>query len=225
MSTDRDTWTAVDSYIDDSLLGSDAVLDDVLSACAVAGLPTIAVSPSQGKFLFILAKGIGAKRILELGTLGGYSGIWLARALPRDGRLVTLEVDPKHADVARRNFERAGVGSLVDVRIGRALDTLPQLAREQSAAFDFVFIDADKVTYHEYLEWAVRLCRPGAIIVADNVIRDGAVADATSDDPSVRGVRRFMERVGAMGGVTATAIQTVGVKGHDGLAVILVGTR
>jgi predicted O-methyltransferase YrrM len=220
----QDRWTAVDAYIDESVLGFDPVLNDVLEASAAGGLPSIAVSPSQGKFLFIIAKAIGARRILELGTLGGYSGVWLARALPPDGRLVTIEVDPKHAEVARRSFERAGVARVIDLRVGQALDVLPQLGAEESAPFDLAFIDADKGHYPEYLKWAVQLCRPGALIIADNVVRDGAVIDATSEDPAVRGVRRFMDQLGADGQVAATVIQTVGAKGYDGLAVLLVGT-
>ena len=220
----QDRWTAVDAYIAGSVLGSDTALDGVLEASAAAGLPSIAVSPSQGKFLFIMAKAIGAKRILELGTLGGYSGVWLARALPPDGHLITVEVDPKHAEVARRSFERAGVASVVDLRVGLALDVLPQLAAERPAPFDLTFIDADKGHYLEYLEWAIRLCRPGALIIADNVVRDGAVIAAASEDSSVRGVRRFMDRLGADRQVTGTVIQTVGAKGYDGVAVILVGT-
>jgi predicted O-methyltransferase YrrM len=220
----QDRWTAVDTFIDESLLGADTVLDGVLKASAAAGLPSIAVSSSQGKFLFIMAKAIGARRILELGTLGGYSGIWLARALPAGGHLVTVEVEPKHAEVARRSFEQAGVAGVVDLRVGRALDVLPQLEAERPAPFDLVFIDADKGHYAEYLDWAVRLCRPGALVIADNVVRDGAVIDATSQDPSVRGVRRFVDRLGADRQVTGTVIQTVGAKGYDGLAVILVGT-
>jgi len=219
----QDRWTAVDAYIDESVLGSDTLLDGVLEASAAAGLPSIAVSPSQGKFLFIMAKAIGAKRILELGTLGGFSGVWLARALPPDGRLVTVEVDPKHAEVARGSFERAGVAGLVDLRVGKALDVLPQLEAE-GARFDLAFIDADKVHYPEYLDSAIRLCRPGALIIVDNVVRKGAVIDAASEDMSVRGVRRFMDRLGSDGRVTGTVIQTVGVKGYDGLAVIVVGT-
>lgn len=218
----QDQWTAVDGYIGESLLGSDPVLDGVLDAAAAAGLPAIAVSPSQGRFLSIMARAIGATRILELGTLGGYSGIWLARGLPPGGQLVTVEVDPKHADVARRSFERAGVSGVIDLRIGPALDVLPQLAAEGAAPFDLVFIDADKVHYREYFDWAVRLCRPGALIIADNVVRNGAVVDATSNDTAVRGVRRLMDRLGADGRVTATAIQTVGAKGYDGFAVALV---
>jgi predicted O-methyltransferase YrrM len=222
MSMTRDQWTAVDAYINDTLLGAGEALDHVLEASAAAGLPSIAVAPNQGKLLFILAKSIGATRILELGTLGGYSGIWLARALPPDGRLVTVEADPRHADVARMNFERAGVANLVDLRIGPALEVLPRLAAERAGPFDFVFIDADKGNYAEYLDWAIRLCRPGSLIVADNIVRKGAVMDEASEDPLVRGVRRFMDRLGADRRVTATAIQTVGVKGYDGLALIRV---
>jgi predicted O-methyltransferase YrrM len=219
----QDRWTAVDRYIDDRLLTSDTVLESVLEASAAAGLPPIAVSPSQGKFLFIMAKAIGAKRILELGTLGGYSGVWLARALPPDGRLVTLEAATTHAEVARRNFERAGLADVVDLRVGQALDVLPQLEIDGSGPFDFAFIDADKGHYPEYVDWAIRLCRPGALIVADNVVRDGAVIDAASVDLSVHGVRKFMDRLGSDRTVAATVIQTVGTKGYDGFAVILVG--
>jgi predicted O-methyltransferase YrrM len=220
----HDQWTAVDRYIDESLLRSDRVLGRVLQASAAAGLPPIAVSPSQGKLLFIMAKAIGAKRILELGTLAGYSGVWLARALPPDGRLVTIEVNPKHAQVARRNFEHAGMTGLVDLRVGQALDVLPQLAAERQPPFDFAFIDADKSHYPEYLEWSINLCRPGGLIVADNVVREGAVIDATSEDPAVRGVRRFIDRLGTDPQITATVIQTVGAKGYDGLAIALVRT-
>jgi predicted O-methyltransferase YrrM len=218
----QERWTAVDRYLDDRLSGPDAVLDAVLDASAAAGLPTIAVSPSQGKLLFVLAKAVGARRILELGTLGGYSGTWLARALPADGLLVTVELDPAHADVARRSFERAGLAGVIDLRVGQALEILPQIGSEGLGPFDVVFIDADKEHYPEYLEWAIRLCRPGSLIVADNVVRKGAVIDADSKDPVVRGTRRFIEALATDGRVTATAIQTVGVKGYDGFAMILV---
>lgn len=218
----RDTWTAVDRYLESSLLGEDPSLDAVVDACAAAGLPPIAVSPSQGKLLFVLAKAMRARRILEIGTLGGYSGIWLARALPADGLLVTLEVHAEHAEVARRNFERAGVASHVDLRVGRALDLLPHIGAEAPGPFDFVFIDADRVHHAEYLAWAIRLGRPGSLIVADNVVRGGAVLDSASEDSSVQGVRRFMEALGADRRVTATAIQTVGDKGYDGFAAAVV---
>ena len=219
----QDRWTAVDAYIDDAVRASDEALEGVLKAGAAAGLPAIAVSPSQGKFLHILAKAIGAKRILELGTLAGYSAIWLARALPPDGRLVTVELDPARAEVARRSFARAGVSGIIDLRVGAALDVLRTLETERAAPFDFVFIDADKGNYPDYFDRAVRLSRPGALIVADNVVRDGEVIDASSTDPAVIGVRRFMERVAGDRSVTATALQTVGVKGYDGFAIVLVG--
>ena len=216
-------WAAVDAYIDERLVHADAALRHVAEASAAAGLPPIAVSASQGKLLAILATSVGAKRILEIGTLGGFSGIWLARALPEGGRLVTIELEVKHADVARQSFIRAGVEAVVDLRVGPALEVLPQIEREGASPFDLVFIDADKGHYPEYLDWAVRLSRPGTLIVADNVVRDGEVIDAASDDQSILGIRRFMERAGAHPRLTATAIQTVGVKGYDGLAVILVG--
>jgi predicted O-methyltransferase YrrM len=220
-----DKWTAVDTYINDTLLGGDAAMEAVLQASTAADLPAIAVSPSQGRFLFILAKAIGAKRILELGTLGGYSAVWLARALPSDGRLVTVEFAARHAEVARRNFERAGVSHLIELKLGAALEVLPQLEAERRAPFDFVFIDADKVHYPEYLDWALRLTRPGGLIVADNVVREGSVIDAASEDPSVQAVRRFMDRLEANRQVASTVIQTVGVKGYDGFAIVLVEAR
>jgi predicted O-methyltransferase YrrM len=218
----QDRWTAVDRYIEDSLLAPDPALADVLEACAASGLPSIAVSASQGQMLFVMAKAVGARRILEIGTLGGYSGIWLARALAAEGSLVTLDLQRTYAEVARRNFERAGVASLVDLRVGPALDLLPLLHSERGAPFDLVFIDADKVHLAEYLDWSIRLCRPGGLIIADNVVRDGAVIDGASEDPSVQGVRRFMAALTADRRVAATAIQTVGDKGYDGFAAIVV---
>jgi predicted O-methyltransferase YrrM len=218
----QDLWTAVDRYINDSLLGPDATLDAVLETSKAAGLPPINVSPSQGKLLFVMAKAMGATRILELGTLGGYSAIWLARALPPDGALVTVEADATHAEVARRNFERAGLSHVIDLRIGPALDVLQRIEAEERGPFDFVFIDADKVHYPQYLESAIKLTRTGSLIVADNVIRKGAVLDAASADPSVQGVRRLVASLAADPRVTATEIQTVGVKGYDGFAAILV---
>lgn len=218
----QERWTTVDRYVEESLLEPDAALDAALAASEAAGLPPINVSPPQGKLLFVLAKAMGARRILELGTLGGYSGIWLARALPPDGVLVTLEVDPKHAEVARRNFDRAGVTPRIDLRVGSALDLLPRIEAESRGPFDVVFIDADKPHYAEYLEWSIRLSRPGSLIIADNVVREGAVADAASNDPLIQGVRRFIAAVGADRRVSATAIQTVGGKGCDGFAAIVV---
>ena len=218
----QDLWTAVDGYITEQLVGHDTALTAAIESSAAAGLPAISVSPSQGKLLFVLAKTMGARRILELGTLGGYSAIWLARALPPDGRLITVEADARHADVARRNFARAGVTSRVDLRVGRGLDVLPQLHVERAGPFDFVFIDADKVNYPHYLDWAIRLCRPGSLIVADNVVRKGAVIDGKSQDAAVQAMRRMMTALRTDPRVTATAIQTVGVKGYDGFAAVLV---
>ena|SRR5438105_2031605 len=214
----QDRWTAVDHYITELLVRPDPALEAALQASAAADLPPISVSAAQGKLLSLMATAMGARRILEIGTLGGYSTIWLARALPAGGRLITLEVDAKHAEVARSNFTRAGLAHLIDVRIGPALDTLPQLA----GPFDLIFIDADKTSYPAYLAWAVKLARPGSLIVADNVVRQGAVIDAMSKDAAVQGVRRFNEAVAADRRLTATVIQTVGVKGYDGFAAIVV---
>jgi len=217
-----ETWTAVDRYLNALFVPPDPVLDAALAASAAAGLPPINVTPNQGKLLQILARLAGARNILEIGTLGGYSTIWLARALPADGRLVTLESEPKHAEVARGNLARAGVGGLVELRLGRALDTLPQLAAEGHGPFDLIFIDADKPGYPDYLTWALKLSRRGTLIIADNVVRKGAVIDANSNDSLVRGVRRFHELLAAENRISATVIQTVGSKGHDGFAIGLV---
>jgi predicted O-methyltransferase YrrM len=221
LETREQLWTAVDAYIDAELVRSDAVLEAALEASRAAGLPAIQVAPNQGKFLALLARIRGARNILELGTLGGYSTIWLARALPAGGRLITLELEPKHAEVARTNLERAGLGN-VEIRIGRALDTLPKLAAEGVGPFDFVFIDADKTNIAEYFSWSLRLAHPGSVIVVDNVVRKGAVIDAHSTDANVRGVRRFNEQLAATPGVSATTLQTVGSKGYDGFTLILV---
>ncbi|MCK0209228.1 O-methyltransferase [Starkeya koreensis] len=215
-------WTAVDDYIADALVAPDAALEDALAASAAAGLPDIAVAPNQGKLLMILAKLAGARRILEIGTLGGYSTIWLARALPADGRLVTLEVVPAHAAVARANIEAAGLGERVEVRLGPALESLRALEREGEAPFDLVFIDADKPNNVHYLDWALRFARIGTLIVADNVVREGKVLDAGHDDPRVKGVRATYDWFARQPRVCATAVQTVGAKGHDGFAVGLV---
>jgi predicted O-methyltransferase YrrM len=213
-------WTSVDEYLASTLIGPDEYLEAALRDSEAAGLPAIQVTPLQGKLLNFLARLAGARRILEVGTLGGYSTIWLARALPPEGRLVTLEIDPKHADVARRNVERAGLAGVVEVRLGRALDLLPQLAAEGS--FDLAFIDADKPSNPDYFEWALKLSRPGGLIVIDNVVREGAVVDAESNDAAVVGVRRVLELIAAEPRVTSTALQTVGAKGYDGFSVSLV---
>jgi predicted O-methyltransferase YrrM len=218
-------WTEVDHYIEDALLPADPALTGALEASTRAGLPAINVSPAQGKMLMLLARIHGASRVLEVGTLGGYSTIWLARALPAGGRLVTLEIDAKHAEVARSNVAAAGLGDRVDVRVGPALETLPKIAAEGLAPFDFTFIDADKPNNPGYFEWAIKLSRPGSVIVVDNVIREGAVTEPASRDPRVNGTRRLFEMLSADKRVSATAIQTVGNKGYDGfvLAVVLGG--
>jgi predicted O-methyltransferase YrrM len=220
MSQER--WTAVDRYITDLLVPHDAALQGALEASAAAGLPDIQVSAAQGKLLHLLARIGGARNILEIGTLGGYSTIWLARALPADGRLITLESDATHAAVARANIARAGLDGLVDVRLGRALETLPQLLSEDRGPFDLVFIDADKPSNAEYFGWALRLSRPGSVIIVDNVVRGGGIVDAGNQDANVQGVRRLHALLAAETRVSATAIQTVGSKGYDGFAIALV---
>jgi predicted O-methyltransferase YrrM len=215
-------WTAVDRYLCGAFVAPDPALDATSASRAAAGLPSHDVSPNEGKFLYLLARMVRARTILEIGTLAGYSAIWLGRALPRDGRLVTLEADPRHADVARANIARAGLAGTVDVRVGPALETLPRLASEGQGPFDLVFIDADKRNNPGYLEWSLKLSRPGTVIVADNVVRGGAVADTANPDPDALGVRRFNELIAATPRLTATAMQTVGVKGWDGFALILV---
>jgi predicted O-methyltransferase YrrM len=218
----HEQWTAVDRYISDLLVPPDPALDAALQTTADAGMPPINVAPNQGQLLHLLARSIHARHILEIGTLGGYSTIWLARALPSGGRLMTLEYDPRHAEVARRNIDRAGLANVVEVRVGAALDTLPQLAAQKPDPFDLVFIDADKQNTAAYFDWALKLTRPGSLIITDNVVRDGAVIDAGGDDPSVQGVRRFNAALAAEPRVTATIIQTVGSKGYDGLAIAVV---
>jgi predicted O-methyltransferase YrrM len=218
----QEHWNAVDQYLVEHLVPSDAALDAALAASREADLPPINVAPNQGKLLSLLARIQGAQRILELGTLGGYSTIWLARALPPTGRLITLELDPKHAEVARKNITRAGFDELVQVKVGRALDTLAELVEKREPKFDFVFIDADKQSIPEYLDFALQLTRPGSVILVDNVIRKGAVVDGQSSDASVQGVRRFNEKLAKLSSVSATAVQTVGSKGYDGFALIRV---
>jgi len=215
-------WAAVDRYFEELFIPPDTVLDAAVVASAEAGLPPIAVSPTQGKLLHLLALSLQARRILEIGTLGGYSAIWLARALPEGGRLLTLEADPRHAEVARANLARAGLERIAEVRLGPAQDTLPQLADAGEEPFDLIFIDADKTGYPAYLGWSLRLSRPGTVIVADNVVRGGGVADASSEDAAVRGVREYLRLAAAEPRLTSTAIQTVGGKGYDGFSLSVV---
>jgi predicted O-methyltransferase YrrM len=213
----QDVWTAVDHYFDAALAPNDAALDAALKASAAGGLPAIQVSAAQGKHLQLLARSVGARRILEVGTLGGYSTIWLARALPDDGQLISLEVDPRHAEVATANLANAGLADRTEVRVGPAIETLPQL----DGPFDFAFIDADKASNADYFAHAVRLSRPGTLIVVDNVVRGGRVVDPDGD-ASVQGVRRLVDAVAAEPRVSATVIQTVGTKGYDGYLLAVV---
>ncbi|MBC3916518.1 O-methyltransferase [Undibacterium sp. CY18W] len=216
------TWSAVDNYFCDSLIPTDTTLTQALLDSDAAGLPQHHVAPNQGKFLHLLVKMQGARKILEFGTLGGYSTIWLARALPEGGRVITLEANPQAAAIAAANIARAGVSHLVDIRIGKALDTLPLLEQEGLGPFDFIFIDADKPNNPHYLEWSLKLSRPGTVIIGDNVVRNGAVADAENQDANVQGVRRFFELMAANPRLSATAIQTVGSKGFDGFSMAIV---
>jgi predicted O-methyltransferase YrrM len=218
--TPQDQWTAVDRYFSEQLSLSDPVLEAALAANVAASLPAIDVAPNQGKLLQLLALLVGARRVLEIGTLGGYSTIWLARALPAGGRLVTLEFNPKHAEIARANIANAGLSNIIDIRVGAALDILPKL--QTAEPFDLIFIDADKPNNAEYLRWALKLSRRGTLIIVDNVVRDGAVVDAASSNPDVQGARRLFEQLAAERGLTAPALQTVGTKGYDGLALALV---
>jgi predicted O-methyltransferase YrrM len=218
----QDTWTAVDEYITGLLAPPDDALDAAVRAGEAAGLPQIQVSPPQGKLLYLLAKTIGAKSILEFGTLAGYSTIWLGRALPTDGRLITLEANPDYAEVAAASIAAAGLGEVVEIRVGPALDQLPQLETDGVGPFDLTFIDADKVHTPDYFAWALERSRPGSLIVADNVIRDGRLADLSDDDPAIAAQRRFHEQLAAEPRVEATTIQTVGGKGYDGFSLIRV---
>jgi predicted O-methyltransferase YrrM len=220
-------WTSVDGYLNGRLISADAVLDAALELNAAEGLPSIDVTATQGKFLHLLARLKGARRILEIGTLGGYSTIWLGRALPEDGRLISLEFSPHHAAVARANIARAGLSQVAEVRLGPAADSLEKMAAAGEAAFDFIFIDADKPNNPVYLEWALKLSRPGTLIVIDNVIRDGKLADAESIDPAIVGTRAMFDLLAAEQNskkprLVATALQTVGAKGYDGFAMALV---
>jgi predicted O-methyltransferase YrrM len=218
----QELWTDVDNYLVENLIPADPALDKALKSNQAAGLPTIDVAPNQGKLLHLLARIQGARRILEIGTLGGYSTIWLARALPSDGKLITLEVEAKHAEVARANIERAGLSSLVQLRLGPALESLLQLQKEGAKPFDLIFIDADKQNIPAYLEWSLRLSRAGTVIITDNVIRDGAIINAEDPDPRVQGVRRLFEMMSADPRLDATALQTVGTKGYDGFTLAIV---
>lgn len=218
----QEQWTAVDTHFSHVLHTGDDILDAALSASDAAGLPQINVTSNQGKFLMLLARMIGARRILEIGTLGGYSTIWLGRGIPEDGRIVTLELVQKHADIARRNLEHAGLDAITEIRVGKATDSLYQLIAEGTEAFDMVFIDADKASLPDYLEWSLQLSRPGTVVIADNVVRRGEVANPDTTDQDVRGVQRYLELVGAESRLESTAIQTVGAKGYDGFAISLV---
>jgi len=222
-----DPWAAVDAYFEEKLLPADPILKEALRASAAAGLPDIQVSPSQGMLLHLLAKAQGSRRILEVGTLGGYSTIWLARALPTDGRLVTLELNPAHAEVARANLARAGLQEKVDLRLGPALDSFSRLVAEKWGPFDLAFIDADKPNTRAYFDWSLKLSRPGSLIVVDNVVRRGELANASSTDPNVRAMRQLLDALATEHRVQATGIQTVGAKSYDGfiLARVLEESR
>jgi predicted O-methyltransferase YrrM len=222
MAANRNRWNAVDAYFTETIVAPDPALEEALAANAAGGLPSIDVSAPQGKLIHLLARMTAARRALEIGTLGGYSSIWIASALPDDGRLITLERNARHAEVARRNVARAGLGGKVEVRIGAALTTLPKIEAEGLSPFDFVFIDADKTNNAAYLEWALRLSRPGTAILVDNVVRDGEVTEARSADPDVVGVRRMFELMAREPRLSATGIQTVGSKGWDGFALAVV---
>jgi len=222
MVVNRNLWKAVDAYVTGTIVMPEPALEAALAANSAAGLPSIDVSAPQGKLIHLLARMAGARKALEIGALGGYSTIWLARALPDDGRLITLELNPRNAEVARSNVARAGLESKVEIRTGAALASLPRIEAEGLGPFDFVFIDADKTNNAAYLEWALRLSRPGTAIVVDNVVRDGEVADAASRDPDVIGVRRMFDLIAREPRLSATAIQTVGAKGWDGFTLAIV---
>ncbi|HEY9759907.1 MAG TPA: O-methyltransferase [Oculatellaceae cyanobacterium] len=222
MNEQQELWTKVDQYVTDLLNPADLLLEQTLNRSNEAGLPQISVSAAQGKMLMVLAQAVKAKTILEIGTLAGYSTIWLARALPHDGKLVTLEYEEKHAALATLNFTSAGVAEKVEIKVGRAIETLPTLVNDPRAPFDLIFIDADKESYADYLTLCVKLSRPGTLIIADNVVRDGGVIDPAHPDSRVQGIRKFNEKLAADNCLNATAIQTVGSKGYDGFALIYV---
>ena len=221
-SPPRETWVAVEEYIAENLIPHDDALDAAREANVAANLPAIDVTPAEGKLLHMFALLVGARRILEIGTLGGYSTLWMARALPPGGRVVTLELEPRHAGIAKANLERAGVADKVEIRVGAALESLGQLEKEKADPFDLIFIDADKSNNANYLAWALRFSRPGSLIVVDNVVRDGRVVDSADPDKDIQGSRRLFEALAAEPRLIATALQTVGSKGYDGFAVALV---
>jgi predicted O-methyltransferase YrrM len=218
----QEQWTAVDEHLGSLLVQDDEALQNALKTSERAGLPPIQVSPVQGKWLHLLARSIRARRVLEIGTLGAYSTIWLARALDAGGRLVTLECEQLHADVARANIRAAGLDSVIDMRVGAALETLPVLVSERAGPFDLIFIDADKVNTPSYFQWSLKLSRSGTVIIVDNVVRKGAIADPSSEDPAVQAMQRFLTMLGAEPRVSATALQMVGAKGYDGFVMALV---
>ena len=218
----QEIWTSVETFFEGLLIHEDDALRAAQKAATAAGLPPIEVSAAMGKFMHLVARMMGARNILEIGTLGGYSTIWLARALPEGGRVITLEMSPQHAEVAHGNFARAGVTEKVELRLGKALDTLPQLASEKRGPFDLIFIDANKSNMPEYFEWSLKLARRGSVIIADNVVRNGAVLDANTSDADIQGVRRFAEMAARETRVNSTVLQTVNGKGYDGFALILV---
>jgi predicted O-methyltransferase YrrM len=222
MTMNKELWTEVDRYLAETIIQPDAAVSAALAASVAAGLPEIAVSPNLGKLLHLLARMMDAQRILEIGTLGGYSTIWLARALPPDGQVVSLEIDPNHVAVARENVDRAGVADRVEIILGPAMESLATLHRAGRGPFDLFFIDADKPNIPDYFQWSLRLSRPGSVIIVDNVVRDGAVIDSDSKDESVQGVRRFNEMVATERRVSATTLQTVGSKGYDGFTLMVV---
>ena len=219
---DQKTWSAVDRFFADRLMKPEELLDEVLAANEAAGLPPIDVSPLQGKLLHLIARAAGARSILEIGTLGGFSTIWLARAVGEGGKVISLEYQPRYAEVARANVARAGLGDRVDIRVGAALERLPEIEAEGGGPFDLVFIDADKVNQHNYVDWALRLSRPGTVIIGDNVVRDGEILDPANQDPPVVGIRKSLDRLGTDPRLSATAIQTVGAKGWDGFSMAVV---
>jgi caffeoyl-CoA O-methyltransferase len=219
---DQKIFEDVDNYISDLFFPPDEALTAAEESHKLENIPLISVSPNQGKFLYLLARIANARKILELGTLAGYSTIWMARALPQDGKLISLEIDPRHAEVARRNIARAGLSEKIDVQVGKGIELLSKLVEKKTGPFDMIFIDADKEPYAEYFEWALKLSRSGTLIIADNVIRDGQVLNPDIEDSKVKGVQRFNKALAANKKVTATILQTIGVKEYDGMAIAIV---